>query len=147
MYSSSCSSQYVCGSRALVGAVAASCGPISSPHGPCLRVVYLALQRLKSHKVEQEQQDAQEFFLFLVNRVHEEVVALRKAHGLMEVAAAATGGSSSAGARCGRGAASWAIRREAGMRALVSLTAFAACPPDFALSGSYMSQLRALRML
>ncbi|GIL94100.1 hypothetical protein Vretimale_434 [Volvox reticuliferus] len=41
--------------------------------------------------VEQEQQDAQEFFQFLVNQVHEEVVALRKAHGLAANAEAGEG--------------------------------------------------------
>ncbi|GFR45472.1 hypothetical protein Agub_g6872, partial [Astrephomene gubernaculifera] len=50
---------------------------------------------------QQEQQDAQEFFQFLVNRAHEEVVALRKAHGLVPEAAAGAGGS---GASAGGGA-------------------------------------------
>ncbi|EFJ51647.1 hypothetical protein VOLCADRAFT_120420 [Volvox carteri f. nagariensis] len=45
---------------------------------------------LSKSVVEQEQQDAQEFFQFLVNRVHEEVLGLRKAHGLAAAPAAAS---------------------------------------------------------
>lgn len=49
---------------------------------------------------QQEQQDAQEFVHFLVDRAHEEMVALRKAHGLDE-AQHAQGSASDGGAQNG----------------------------------------------
>ncbi|GLI64204.1 hypothetical protein VaNZ11_007396 [Volvox africanus] len=80
--------------------------------------------------IEQEQQDAQEFFLFLVNQVHEEVVALRKAHGLAtEQAATAGTGADIAGAD----GEEWA---QVGRKNKATVTRQVGAPPDDAASRS-----------
>ncbi|GIL45415.1 hypothetical protein Vafri_2667 [Volvox africanus] len=77
--------------------------------------------------VEQEQQDAQEFFLFLVNQVHEEVVALRKAHGLAAEPAA------TAGTGAGGDGEEWA---QVGRKNKATVTRQVGAPADDAASRS-----------
>lgn len=65
----------------------------SSAPAPGAKLSMAQMLALKSAGAVQEQQDAQEFFNFLVDHAHEEVLLLRNMHGLVEAAAAAAGNS------------------------------------------------------
>ncbi|KXZ42153.1 hypothetical protein GPECTOR_194g321 [Gonium pectorale] len=88
---------------------------------------------------QQEQQDAQEFFQFLVNRAHEEVVALRKAHGLAPSDAAAAAGAG-AGGQAGNdgGDEEWA---QVGRKNKATVTRQVGTPADDASSRSPLSAI------